>query len=86
MTVPAGPVPDGIAKRPPAAEVEIADTEIGTFAKAEGLQQRGKEGFLNVVENARHGGPVGGAFPFLPTLIERNCAPTLGGLQSSDAR
>src|SRR5712692_1964882 len=50
----AGPTLDKGIERLPAAQVEIADTEVRTVGQLENLLQLRQEGLLDVVKDARH--------------------------------
>ena len=81
LAIAAGPAFDGLVELLPAAEVEVADAEVGAVGDLDGVQQGGEEGLLDVVEDAGHGD----AFPWalgersLPLRTRWKRCPGLGG-------
>ena len=55
LAVAPGPIVDGPVELFPAAQVEVADAEVGALRDLQSLQQGFEEGLLDVVEDAWHG-------------------------------
>jgi hypothetical protein len=54
VSIAAGPALDELVNLLPAAEVEVADAEIGAIGQGERLAQGREQGLVDVVKDARH--------------------------------